>query len=88
MNPKKPAAKKAKSAGISLELDLIKRGKDFAKANGFGSLSNLVRFLITQELKKNEGETSYILREDAADSTAKPKIALPARKSSASLKQI
>ena len=88
MNPKKPAAKKAKSAGISLELDLIKRGKDFAKANGFGSLSNLVRFLITQELKKNEGETSYILREDESVPLAKPAIARSARNTSQSSKHI
>lgn len=34
MNPKKPKSRKSKSAGISLEPDLIKRGKDFAEKNG------------------------------------------------------
>jgi len=63
MNPKKPASRKSKSAGISLEPDLIKRGKEFASKNGLGSLSNFVRFLLTQELSKAEGEQSYILAE-------------------------
>ena len=63
MNPKKPNSRKSKSAGISLEPDLIKRAKDFAEKNGFGSLSNLVRFLLTQELIRTDGETSYKLEE-------------------------
>lgn len=63
MNPKKPKSRKSKSAGISLEPDLIKRAKDFAEKNGFGSLSNLVRFLLTQELIRTDGETSYKLEE-------------------------
>jgi hypothetical protein len=63
MNPKKPKSRKSKSAGISLEPDLIKRGKDFAEKNGMKSLSNFVRFLLTQELSKAEGESSYMLSE-------------------------
>jgi hypothetical protein len=52
MNPKKPVARKSKSAGISLEPALIKQAKEFSEKNGFGSLSNYVRFLLTQELKR------------------------------------
>lgn len=63
MNPKKPKSRKSKSAGISLEPDLIKRAKDFAKKNGFGSLSNLVRFLLTQELSRAKGDPTYKLEE-------------------------
>jgi hypothetical protein len=63
MNPKKPISRKSKSAGISLEPDLIKRSKDFAEKNGFGSLSNWVRFLLTQELRRADGNLSYKLEE-------------------------
>ena len=63
MNPKKPISRKSKSAGISLEPDLIKRSKDFAEKNGFGSLSNWVRFLLTQELSRADGNPSYKLEE-------------------------
>jgi hypothetical protein len=63
MNPKKPISRKSKSAGISLEPDLIKRSKDFADKNGFGSLSNWVRFLLTQELRRADGNPSYKLEE-------------------------
>lgn len=65
MNPKKPKSLKSKSAGISLEPDLIKRGKDFAEKNGFGSLSNWVRFLLTQELSRADGKVSYTLQESS-----------------------
>ena len=64
MNPKKPTSRKSKSAGISLEPDLIKRSKEFAEKNGFGSLSNWVRFLLTQELSRAEGKASYTLAEN------------------------
>jgi hypothetical protein len=63
MNPKKPTSRKSKSAGISLEPDLIKRSKEFAEKNGFGSLSNWVRFLLTQELSRAAGNPSYKLEE-------------------------
>ena len=63
MNPKKPISRKSKSAGISLEPDLIKGSKDFAEKNGFGSLSNWVRFLLTQELSRAAGNPSYKLEE-------------------------
>jgi hypothetical protein len=63
VNPKKPISRKSKSAGISLEPDLIKRSKDFADKNGFGSLSNWVRFLLTQELSRAAGKSSYKLEE-------------------------
>jgi hypothetical protein len=63
MNPKKPISRKSKSAGISLEPDVIKRSKDFADKNGFGSLSNWVRFLLTQELRRADGNPSYKLEE-------------------------
>ena len=63
MNPKKPISRKSKSAGISLEPDLIKRSKDFAEKNGFGSLSNWARFLLTQELRRADGNPSYKLEE-------------------------
>lgn len=68
MNPKKPSSRKSKSAGISLEPDLIKRSKEFAEKNGFGSLSNWVRFLLTQELSRAEGKSSYTLAENPAKS--------------------
>ena len=73
MNPKKPKSRKSKSAGISLEPDLIKRAKDFSEKNGFGSLSNLVRFLLTQELIRTDGETSYKL-EEIKTGKAKPDV--------------
>jgi len=63
MNPKKSISRKSKSAGISLEPDVIKRSKDFANKNGFGSLSNWVRFLLTQELRRADGNPSYKLEE-------------------------
>jgi hypothetical protein len=63
MSAKKPANRKSKNSGISLEPDLIKRSKDFAEKNGFGSLSNWVRFLLTQELSRAAGNTSYKLEE-------------------------
>lgn len=75
MSVKKPANTKSKNSGISLEPDLIKRGKDFAEKNGFGSLSNWTRFLLTQELKRAEGELSYKLEEtgnDIAKNVIKP----------------
>lgn len=65
MNPKKPKSRLSKSAGISLEPNLIKRGKDFAEKNGFGSLSNWTRFLLTQELSRAEGKASYTLQENS-----------------------
>ena len=70
MNPKKPISRKSKSAGISLEPDLIKGSKDFAEKNGFGSLSNWVRFLLTQELSRAAGNPSYKL-EEVSNPTAK-----------------
>ena len=70
MNPKKPISRKSKSAGISLEPDVIKRSKVFAEKNGFGSLSNWVRFLLTQELSRAAGNLSYKL-EEVSKPTAK-----------------
>jgi hypothetical protein len=75
MNPKLDPKQKSKSSGISLEPDLIKRGKVFAEKNGFGSLSNLTRFLLTQELNRSEGEPSYKLQErgnEIADTLMRP----------------
>jgi hypothetical protein len=63
MNLKKPANRKSRNSGISLEPDLIKRSKDFAEKNGFGSLSNWVRFLLTQELSRAAGNPSYKIEE-------------------------
>ena len=63
MSAKKPANRKSKNSGISLEPDLIKRSKDFAEKNGFGSLSNWARFLLTQELSRAAGKSSYKLEE-------------------------
>ena len=63
MSLKKPANRKSKNSGISLEPDLIKRSKDFADKNGFGSMSNWVRFLLTQELNRSAGNPSYKLEE-------------------------
>ena len=72
MNPKKPKTRKSKSAGISLEPDLIKLGRGFAEENGFHNLSNLVRFLLTQELKKASGESSFSLLESGEKGKAAP----------------
>ena len=63
MSLKKPANRKSRNSGISLEPDLIKRSKDFAEKNGFGSLSNWVRFLLTQELSRAAGNPSYKIEE-------------------------
>lgn len=70
MSAKKPANRKSKNSGISLEPDLIKRSKDFAEKNGFGSLSNWARFLLTQELSRAAGNPSYKL-EEVSNPTAK-----------------
>lgn len=72
MNPKKPKSRKSKSAGISLEPDLIKRSKEFAEKNGFGSLSNWVRFLLTQELSRADGNVSYKLTETPGKTSPQP----------------
>ena len=97
MNPKKPTSRKSKSAGISLEPDLIKRSKEFAEKNGFGSLSNWVRFLLTQELSRAEGKASYTLAENPGktsclsgvdDAIAEPNATAPnAQRSSVSYRQ-
>lgn len=97
MNPKKPTSRKSKSAGISLEPDLIKRSKEFAEKNGFGSLSNWVRFLLTQELSRAEGKASYTLAEnpgktsflsDTPDEFPEPNAPAPnAKRSSVSYRQ-
>ena len=63
MSPEKLVSRISKSAGISLEPDLIKRSKDFAESNGFGSLPNWVRFLLTKELSRADGKVSYTLAE-------------------------
>ena len=70
MSLKKPANRKSRNSGISLEPDVIKRSKVFAEKNGFGSLSNWVRFLLTQELSRADGKSSYKL-EEVSNPTAK-----------------
>ncbi len=65
MNPKKPIARKSKSAGISLEPELTRDARELAERMGFGSLSNYTRFLLTQELARARGEKSYKLNEDS-----------------------
>ena len=52
MNPKKPKERKSRSAGISLEPDLISAGKDHAKKSGLVSLSSLVRVLLVKALNE------------------------------------
>lgn len=52
MNPKKPKERKSRSAGISLEPDLISAGKDHAKKSGLISLSSLVRVLLVKALNE------------------------------------
>ena len=52
MNPKKPKERKSRSAGISLEPDLISAGKDHAKKSGLNSLSSLVRVLLVKALNE------------------------------------
>lgn len=70
MSLKKPPNRKSRNSGISLDPDVIKRSKDFAEKNGFGSLSNWVRFLLTQELSRAAGNLSYKL-EEVSKSNAK-----------------
>lgn len=80
-----------------MEPDLIKRSKEFAEKNGFGSLSNWVRFLLTQELSRADGKSSYTLAEnpgktsclsDTPDDFTKPNTPAPdARRSSVSYRQ-
>jgi hypothetical protein len=55
---------KSQSAGISLEPDLKREAKALAQQLGFGSLSNYIRFLLTQELARARGEKSYKLNEE------------------------
>ena len=50
MNPKKPKHLKSIPAGISLEPALTKKAKAVAKAEGYGSLSAYVRFILTQAI--------------------------------------
>jgi len=64
MNEERRAARKSKSAGISLEPDLKREARLLAERMGFGSLSNYTRFLLTQELARARGETSYKLNEE------------------------
>lgn len=52
MNPKKPKHLKSVPAGISLEPALTKRAKAKAVAEGYGSLSAYVRFVLTQALNE------------------------------------
>ena len=52
MNPKKPKHLKSVPAGISLEPALTKRAKAVAVAEGYGSLSAYVRFVLTQALNE------------------------------------
>jgi hypothetical protein len=61
MTPKKRTARNSESAGISLEPDLKRNARQLAVQMGFGSLSNYTRFLLTQELARARGETSYKL---------------------------
>ena len=72
MNPKKPKTRKSRGAGISLEPDLIKVGRQFAEDNGFQNLSNLVRFLLTQELKKISGEQNFSLQQETGKEQSQP----------------
>ena len=50
MNPKIPKSRKSRSAGISLEPDLIRDSKEYAVKNGYGKLSVLVRKLLTDTI--------------------------------------
>jgi hypothetical protein len=61
MTEKKRSARNSESAGISLEPDLKRDARQLAEQMGFGSLSNYTRFLLTQELARARGETSYKL---------------------------
>jgi hypothetical protein len=72
MNPKKPKTRKSTSAGISLEPDLTRQCRLLAEANGFQNLSNLVRFLLTQELKKAGGQSSLSLLEQPGKPMPQP----------------
>lgn len=52
MNPRKPANKKARNAGISLEPELIAMSNVYAQSIGLRSITPLVRQLLTRELQK------------------------------------
>ena len=49
---KKTQSERAINAGISLETKLLLEGRAYAKETGIGSLSNLVRMLLLQELRR------------------------------------
>lgn len=51
MNQKKDQSEKVRNAGISLEPKLIERVKVYARKTGFGTISNLSRFLLMRELQ-------------------------------------
>jgi hypothetical protein len=50
MNPRKPQRIKSKSAGISLEPELVQQARVLAAQRGLNSLSALVRALLVREL--------------------------------------
>jgi len=50
MNPRKPQRMKSRSAGISLEPQLVQRARVLAAQRGYNGLSALVRALLIREL--------------------------------------
>jgi len=56
MNPKKPDRLRAKSAGISLEPDLIQKLRVHAAKEGFNTLSALARHVLTKLLEQGPDE--------------------------------
>jgi hypothetical protein len=76
MNPKKPKHLKSIPAGISLEPALTKKAKAVAKAEGYGSLSAYVRFVLTRAL--NDAADAAEIKGKKHQAAAKSK--LPPRK--------
>jgi hypothetical protein len=65
MSAKLPPDERVKNAGISLEPDLVRRGKDRAKKKGLLSLSAYVRQLLIEDMN-SEMETAVLAEGNTA----------------------
>jgi hypothetical protein len=70
----KPPRERVANAGISLPPSLIDDARDYAKIEGFETLTNLVRYLLTQWMTqiKQKHELEDIAREHAKCAVLQP----------------
>ena len=52
MRKRKSGEERVANAGISLSPKFIEEARDYAKAEGFGNLTNLVRYLLVQWMQE------------------------------------